>query len=68
MVDTSEILLLVMPGLDPGIHHSRKVDCRVRPGNDEGRKFARIARAALRDWQDTIAGGAPVQPLLCLPE
>jgi hypothetical protein len=26
---------LVMPGLDPGIHHSSKMDCRVKPGNDE---------------------------------
>jgi len=30
---------LVMPGLDPGIHHSsqelfEKMDCRVKPGND----------------------------------
>jgi hypothetical protein len=30
---------LVMPGFDPGIHHSSKVfsktmDCRVKPGND----------------------------------
>jgi hypothetical protein len=30
-----------MPGLDPGIHHlrekhvSKKMDCRVKPGNDE---------------------------------
>jgi len=25
-----------MPGLDPGIHPSRrKMDCRVKPGNDE---------------------------------
>jgi hypothetical protein len=27
---------IVMPGLDPGIHHSsKKMDCRVKPGNDE---------------------------------
>jgi len=27
--------VLVMPGLDPGIHHaSQKMDCRVKPGND----------------------------------
>jgi hypothetical protein len=26
---------LVMPGLDPGIHQSpKKMDCRVKPGND----------------------------------
>jgi hypothetical protein len=31
----SEPNSLVMPGLDPGIHHaSQKVDCRVKPGND----------------------------------
>jgi hypothetical protein len=30
-----------MPGLDPGIHHLRKkhvpkkMDCRVKPGNDD---------------------------------
>jgi len=29
---------IVMPGLDPGIHRfSRKMDCRVKPGNDEFR-------------------------------
>jgi hypothetical protein len=26
---------LVMRGLDPRIHHFRKMDCRVKPGNDE---------------------------------
>jgi hypothetical protein len=26
-----------MPGLDPGIHHfGKNMDCRVKPGNDEG--------------------------------
>jgi hypothetical protein len=25
---------IVMPGLDPGIHHAKKMDCRVKPGND----------------------------------
>jgi hypothetical protein len=29
-----------MPGLDPGIHQNkslaREMDCRVKPGNDEG--------------------------------
>jgi hypothetical protein len=30
------IRALAMPGLDPGIHHLRKkLDCRVKPGNDE---------------------------------
>jgi hypothetical protein len=28
-------MLLVMRGLDPRIHHLRKMDCRVKPGNDE---------------------------------
>jgi hypothetical protein len=28
----------VMPGLDPGIHRlHKKLDCRVKPGNDEKR-------------------------------
>jgi hypothetical protein len=28
----------VMPGLDPGIHHfAKKMDCRVKPGNDNKR-------------------------------
>jgi hypothetical protein len=33
--------MLVMPGLDPGIHDDRqrtltvRMDCRVKPGNDE---------------------------------
>jgi hypothetical protein len=26
---------IVMPGLDPGIHHSKKLDRRVKPGDDE---------------------------------
>jgi hypothetical protein len=39
-----------MPGLDPGIHpssqkvFSKKMDCRVKPGNDELRALARKAR------------------------
>jgi hypothetical protein len=38
---------LVMPGLDPGIHPSsqevlpKKMDCRVKPGNDVLTAFAR---------------------------
>jgi hypothetical protein len=45
---TSRFAVLVMPGLDPGIHLLRKnprevvlrkkaceVDCRVKPGNDD---------------------------------
>jgi hypothetical protein len=37
---------LVMPGLDPGIHpssqevFSKKMDCRVKPGNDDSSTFA----------------------------
>jgi hypothetical protein len=28
--------LVVMPGLDPGIHLTgREMDCRVKPGNDD---------------------------------
>jgi hypothetical protein len=40
----------------------------TRPGMTKTFDAARIARAALQDWQDTIANGAPVQALLCLPE
>jgi hypothetical protein len=46
-VDTNTF---VMPGLDPGIHPSsqkvlsKKMDYRVKPGNDEGRAFARKPR------------------------
>ena len=31
------VILIVMPGLDPGIHLSSEgeMDCRVKPGNDE---------------------------------
>jgi hypothetical protein len=38
---------LVVPGLDPGIHPfsqevlSKKMDCRVKPGNDVLTAFAR---------------------------
>jgi hypothetical protein len=31
---------LVMPGLDPGIHHFvKKMDCRIKSGNDERPKW-----------------------------
>jgi hypothetical protein len=36
------LLLFVMPGLDPGSHPSSQgmftklMDCRVKPGNDDG--------------------------------
>src|SRR6476646_717239 len=39
-VSGAEMSTLVMPGLDPGIHQSsrdhfsKKMDCRVEPGND----------------------------------
>jgi len=33
------------------------MDARVEPGHDD---CARSAKAALRDWQDTIADRAPV--------
>jgi hypothetical protein len=39
MIRYLEILLPVMPRLDPGIHLSRKLDCRVKPGNDEEREI-----------------------------
>ena len=46
------------------------MDARVEPGHDD---CARSAKAALRDWQDTIAGRAcAIAPLACqsaaLPE
>ncbi len=29
-------IYIVMPGLDPGIHHfHKKMDCRIKSGNDE---------------------------------
>jgi hypothetical protein len=41
-----------MRGLDPRIHHLRKkhslkMDCRVKPGNDERELAARLHRAAV---------------------
>jgi hypothetical protein len=57
-----------MPGLDPGIHPSKKMDCRVKPGNDEMKKSAPSAKAVLRDWQDTVAAPAPVQAQAGLPQ
>ena len=41
------------------------MDARVEPGHDD---CARSAKAALRDWQDTIADRAPVQSSLGLTE
>jgi hypothetical protein len=32
-----------MRGLDPRIHPLRKMDCRVKPGNDEKRYFRSFA-------------------------
>jgi hypothetical protein len=29
-------LRIVMRGLDPRIHLSKRMDCRVKPGNDDG--------------------------------
>jgi hypothetical protein len=51
------VSLLVMPGLDPGIHEQRPrgkscvsppltdhlMDCRVKPGNDRGEPLERFA-------------------------
>jgi hypothetical protein len=64
----------VMPGLVPGIHvflqrhRKQDVDGRDKPGHDDQYRCARSAKAALRDWQDTIADRAPVQSSLGLPE
>jgi hypothetical protein len=68
-----------MAGLVPAIHvlmqrKKKDVDARdIRqrrasrfcPGTTS--IVPRIAKAALQDWQDTIAPAAPVQPPLCLP-
>jgi hypothetical protein len=40
----------------------------TRPGMTANIAVARSAKAALRDWQDTIAGGAAVQMPQTLPE
>ncbi len=53
-----------MPGLVPGIHvflqrhRKQDVDGRDKPGHDDQYRCARSAKAALRDWQDTLAGRA----------
>src|SRR5262245_9244855 len=40
LTPVARVFLLVMPGLDPGIHQksisSKRMDCRVKPGNDGG--------------------------------
>jgi hypothetical protein len=64
----------VMPGLVPGIHvflqrhRKQDVDGRDKPGHDDQYRCARSAKAALRDWQDTIADRAPVQSPFGVPE
>jgi hypothetical protein len=55
-----------MSEFDPGIHRSKRMDCRV-PDND-ATKSGRSAKAPLRNWQDTIARQAPVQDPLGLPQ
>jgi hypothetical protein len=63
-----------MPGLVPGIHVfllrcKEDVDAGTSPAMTERPLIAaRSAKAALRDWQDTIAGGAPVQMPRTLPD
>ncbi len=51
------VAVLVMPGLDPGIHQpnkplSKQMDCRVKPGNDRVALSATASspRAAARLW------------------
>jgi hypothetical protein len=38
-----------MPGLDPGIQllAARKMDCRVKPGNDENSEFLHLSEFQL---------------------
>jgi len=50
------------------LQQEQDADGRDKPGHDGQRRCARIAKAALRGWQDTIAGGPAVQSPLCLPE
>jgi hypothetical protein len=56
-----------MPGLDPGIHQLfKKMDCRVKPGNDEheinwGRHPVARSAAQLRRWLARLEGWATVQ-------
>jgi len=49
-----EMSTLVMPGLDPGIHQSsqdhfsKKMDCRVEPGNDGVGEGTRLCSMSLQ--------------------
>jgi hypothetical protein len=40
--------LRVIPGLDPGIHllRKRKMDCRIKSGNDDGKRRMAVATFA----------------------
>jgi hypothetical protein len=62
-----------MAGLVPAIHvlfATRKKTWMpgTRPGMTANIAAARSAKAALHDWQDTIAGGAAVQMPQTLPD
>ncbi len=36
MMEADATFTIVMPGLDPGIHQTKQMECRVKPGNDNG--------------------------------
>jgi hypothetical protein len=56
---------LVMPGLDPGIHQSsqdhfsKKMDCRVKPGNDGVGEGTRLCSMS---WQGATRRNNPRLP------
>jgi hypothetical protein len=53
--------VFVMPGLDPGIHPFKKMDCRVEPGNDALRlDFVKQDCATLRSRKGDAASRAMV--------
>jgi hypothetical protein len=46
---------LVTPGLDPGIHRpSQKMDCRVKPGNDEFDNRAFVIASEAKQSKDRV--------------
>ena len=59
----SKLSILVIPGLDPGIQGGRNfhlpLDCRVKPGNDEGAVLARLASGTrFTSRRDAVGGEA----------
>ena len=59
----SKLSILVIPGLDPGIQGGRDfhlpLDCRVKPGNDEGVVLARLVSGTrFTSRRDAVGGKA----------